>query len=562
MLRWCSLILVLTACSKSTSSEQQQQQPPPKVVQPDTAGALGTVSFAVTDGSPEARGHFARGIAALHSFWYDEAVREFQAAIEADPTMPMAYWGAAMSRCKLYWHEDDVEAARALLQKMPTPEKLSPRERAWVSALNALLSGRNPGESRKRFVAAMEALHAKFPDDESATFLAVALLSASRPGDPDDLAVRKRAGELARGVFQHNPDHPGAAHYFIHAYDTPELAPEALSFAKAYAKIAPAAFHARHMPAHIFARLGMWKEAIESCQSAWAASIASAEHDKLSADHYDLHSLNWLVEMSFERGHRKDADAALALYQGAVRQGLSHQQREQYAIQVTSYLARTGEWKRVDELLAPLDTPATDDPARTPTTPPAEPGSTHCAPSPASSPTALLEQLAVADARARAAAGRHDVAATKQRVEELIALRAQMQVGANSAQADERRRRAFLARATGDDRTLLAAIRDALAAGGDQEPPGEANPRGYLVREELADVLLRLGQAKEAAAEYDNVLARHPGRGRALLGAARALAKAGDAAGARARYQQLVALWDSADPGFPGLAEARAAVAR
>src|SRR5262249_54423285 len=148
--------------------------------------------------------------------------------------------------------------------------------------------------------------------------------ASTRPDDPDNAAVRNRAAALAAGVFEHNPVHPGAAHYLIHAYDTPELAEQALPFARAYARIAPAAFHARHMPAHIFSRLGMWKEAIASCQAAWDASTAAARRDGLSASHDDFHSLAWLVEMPFEIGQRKAADRAIGEFAAAVKGGLGH----------------------------------------------------------------------------------------------------------------------------------------------------------------------------------------------------------------------------------------------
>jgi tetratricopeptide (TPR) repeat protein len=565
--------IALAACSKSSDQPPPAPKPPVQQGSGSAEGAaLGTIAFAVSDGSPEARAHFTRGLAALHSFWYDEAKREFQAAIDADPAMNMAYWGAALSRCKLYWREDDLQGARALLQRMPAPARLSERERAWVDAATQLVAEGNADASRKRFAAAMEQVHAKFPDDESAAFLALALLSATPPGDPNDLAVRKRAGELALGVYRRNPNHPGAAHYLIHAYDTPELAAEALPFARTYAKIAPAAFHAQHMPAHIFARLGMWKEAIASCRAAWDASVAAAEREKLSADHYDLHSLNWVIEMSFELGRRKDADTAFALYANTVRMGLPSQQRGQFAIQVGSYLKRTGEWQRVDELLAPLDTPATDA-ARPPATPgQAEPAPSHCAPAPATSPTGLLEQLSAIEARANAAAARHDVAATKKLVGELDAVIAKLRPFFEATQSkpglaridqiDDRRRRTLLARAGGNDGALLAVLRESAAAVDKEPATGEANPTGSLVHEEIGDALMRVGKPKDAAAEFDAVLVKHPNRARALLGAARALAKAGDAAGARARYEKLVAQWDTADPDFPGLAEAKAAVAK
>ena len=594
------------------------------------ASSLGALAFTLTEGTPAARAHFQRGLLALHSFWYDEARQQFQAAITADPTMNMAHWGVAMSHLKLLWGEDDLTAARKALSRMPNPDLLSPREQAWVMAAVELVRAGDVRSSRRRFATALEGLHAQFPDDESATFLAVALLSTTRPEDPDTVEVRKRAAALAGAVFERNPRHPGAAHYFIHAYDTPELAALALPHARAYARIAPEAFHARHMPAHIFSRLGMWAEAIASCQSAWDASLAAAKRLGMPADSHDFHSMTWLVEMNFELGHRAAADAALATFASAVRAGLGRQLRALYATQVASYMKRTGDWARVDELLAPLDAPAIEQtmpdapvgaasaaaggpvpPSATPPSPttptsapttsaptssaptspaptspapttdaPTSPAPTtdagtrggppasHCAPAPAASPLALLEAIAILDARTRAAAMQGDTAGAARLRAELAGKRAEVRPYLLTVQpadmvrridaANARYDQAITARAAGNDRALLPLLR-ATAADGDLEVGGESNPSGFLIHEDLADTLLRIGKAREAVVEYERVLAAHPGRAHALLGAARAKAAAGDTAGARAVFAQLATQWTTADAGTPGLADVRAA---
>lgn len=585
--RWLALWLAAGACQSPCGGDPPPQQQvakpapaapsaPPAVPADDRydAGSLGSLAFQVSEGTPAARAHFTRGMLALHSFWYDEAARQFQAAMDADPGMNMAYWGAGMSRLKLLWGEDDLNAARLVISRMPDPERLTPREQAWVLATVELVRAGDVRTSRQRFAAAMETLNAQFPDDESATFLALALLSTTRPEDPDTVAVRKRAAALASRVFEHNPKHPGAAHYLIHAYDTPELAALALPFARTYAAIAPAAFHARHMPAHIYSRLGMWKEAIASCRAAWDASVAAASREKLSANHHDFHSLNWLVEMPFELGRRGDADRSLAAFGAAVRGGLGHSHRALYASQVASYMMRTGAWSRVDELLAPLEAPAVEDAA--PAAPAGPVGAragepkSHCAPAPASSPTGLLEQASVLDARARAASMRRDPAATRRYLGELEAVRAKLRPFLLSTQPKEavarideaqaRRGRALLARAAGDDRALLDVLRRS-AADVEQESGGESNPSGFVLHEEIADTLMRLDRPKEAAAEYALALQQHRGRARSLLGAARAAVRAADPQAARQRYQQLLELWSAADEGTDGLAETRAAVA-
>ena len=559
------------AAAKPPTTAPAVAPAPPAVDDRYDQGALGAITFPLTEGTPEARAHFTRGLLALHSFWYDEATREFRAAIAADPKMNMAYWGAAFSHCKLLWGDDDLAAARQVFSQMPDPDRLSPREQAWVVALLELVKAGDVRTSRKRFAESMQALHAQYPDDESATFLAAALLATTRPEDPDTVEVRKRAAALALGVYEHNPKHPGAAHYLIHAYDTPELAKLALPYAQAYAKIAPAAFHARHMPAHIFSRLGMWADAVASCQSAWDASVAAAQREKLSASHYDFHSLNWLVEMNFEVGKRRDADRALKVFGDAVRAGLGRQQRGLYATEVASYMMRTGDWARVDELLAPLDAPAVEEGGPAPAAARAGAPAAHCAPAPASSPLELSEQQAVLDARARAAAMQHDLASTKRYIADGEAVRAKLRPFLETMQPKEAlaridaahalRLQAMLARASGDDRALLVVLRK-IAATANEETGGESNPTAFVPHEEIADTLMRLHQPKEAAAEYALVLQTHPGRANALLGAARAATQAGKLDAARASYQQLVEQWSGADEGTDGLAEARAAVAK
>jgi tetratricopeptide (TPR) repeat protein len=532
-------------------------------------GALGALHFEISGGTPEARQHFNRGLLALHSFWYDEAIHQFEAAIEADKTFSMAYWGLAMSHSKLLWGDDDLAAGRDALTRMPGPNLLPPHDQAWVvAALSLFRSAKADVQSSRRdFLAVMEQLHRQFPDDESALFLALALLSTVRPDDPAQLEVRKRAGALAAEVFQRNPKHPGAAHYMIHAYDTPELAPMALPAAQQYASIAPAAFHALHMPAHIFVRLGRWKEAVASCQAAWDASVAWVRRDKLSPDHQDFHSLSWLVELSFERGRRKDAERAMTVFADAVRAGLTHDKRAAYANQVASFLARTGEWARVDELLAPLQAPATAPGAGAPTG-----SSAACGhpPLPNGPPTELFERRAVLGTLAQAAAMRRDPALLARTLDQRDAVDAELRPFLVATQpkefvdsSDQLRglvRKALLARARGDDRALVAALRP-LATDQDREFTGEGTAGGLLHHEDIAEALLRLGQAKQALNEYEVVLANHAGRARSLLGAARAAARAGDAAGSREFYRKLVATWGEADEATDGLAEARKAVA-
>jgi hypothetical protein len=163
-----------------------------------------------------------------------------------------------------------------------------------------------------------------------------------------------RAGAVALNVFSRRPDHPGAAHYIIHAFDTPDLAALALPAARRDAATAPEAHHARHMPSHIFSRLGMWKDALASNESAWQASDAWTKRAGLPIDKRDYHSLNWIVEINFELGKRNAAEAAMKTFMESAAVATLGKAHRHYATQVPSYLERTHDWAGVETYAARL----------------------------------------------------------------------------------------------------------------------------------------------------------------------------------------------------------------
>ncbi len=227
---------------------------------------LGTIEFS-TSGSKEVQPHFLRGVAALHSFWYEEALEAFRQSTKIDPNFVMGYWGEAMAHNRTLHEQQNAPAAKEALAKIKNTQKVTVRERAYVDAVK-LLYGKGDKPSRdKAYSNAMERIHRDHPEDsEAACFYALSLLGVARNSD-QKFRLRVQAGAIGLNVFHRHPDHPCAAHYAIHAFDHPDLAILALPAARRYAKIAPASHHALHMPAHIFVQLGMWPEAAVSNQA-------------------------------------------------------------------------------------------------------------------------------------------------------------------------------------------------------------------------------------------------------------------------------------------------------
>src|SRR6185503_8024027 len=273
---------------------------------------LGRVEFQ-TSGSPAAQAHFLRGLAALHSFWYEEALEAFREASKADPEFMMGFWGEAMAQNHPLWSEQDTAGARAVVAKIKDTPKLTVRERAYLNAVK-LLYGEGDKRSRDAaYSAAMEKIYTDYPQDlDAAAFYSLSLLGMVR-SEEKSYRLQAKAGAIALDVYQKNPSHPGAAHYIIHAFDDPEHAIIALPAARRYADIAPAAHHARHMPSHIFLQLGMWPEAAASNESAWEASDAWMKRKKLSVNVRDYHSLHWLLYVYLQEGRYKDAEQLLNL---------------------------------------------------------------------------------------------------------------------------------------------------------------------------------------------------------------------------------------------------------
>ncbi|MGZ8852717.1 MAG: hypothetical protein ACXW2X_04930, partial [Thermoanaerobaculia bacterium] len=256
---------------------------------------LGTVSFPISC-SPAAQTTFTRAVALLHSFWYEEAEKAFNGVAAADPQCGMAWWGVAMSNYHQVWPSpySPAELARgiAAAEKAKAVGAKTAREQAYIDAIATFYrdADKVDGNTRARaYEAQMERLVSQFPgDDEASIFYGLILINHGMATPADKTyAYQKRAADIFNRLLQKHPDHPGIAHYLIHSFDYPSLAPLALNAAYAYAKIAPSSPHALHMPSHIFTRVGYWKESIASnSASARAAKAGKELHDQLHAMDY------------------------------------------------------------------------------------------------------------------------------------------------------------------------------------------------------------------------------------------------------------------------------------
>src|SRR5688572_27533959 len=321
---------------------------------------LGKVEFP-TSGSPQAQAHFLRGLAALHSFWYEEALEAFRESTKVEPDFMMGYWGEAMAHNHPLWSEQDTPAARAVIAKIKETPKLTPRERAYLDAIKVLYAEGEKTARDAAYSAAMEKVYRAYPDDlDAAAFYSLSLLGMMRM-EEKSYRLQARAGAIALEVYQKNPNHPGAAHHIIHAFDDPDHAILALPAARRYANIAPEAHHARHMPAHIFLQLGMWPEAAASNESAWATSDAWMKRKNLSPNVRDYHSLHWLMYVYLQQGRYRKAEDLLALIKKTMSESTYDNKlrpnyyEDQYSNMAAALVVETERWNLAPTLF-PLDT--------------------------------------------------------------------------------------------------------------------------------------------------------------------------------------------------------------
>lgn len=538
---------------------------------------LGNVKFE-TSGSEKAHAHFLRGLAALHSFWYEEALDAFRESTRIEPDFMMGFWGEAMAHNHPLWSEQDTAAARQVVDKIKDAPKLTRRERAYLNAVKLLYGEGDKSARDVAYSAAMEKAYHDYPDDlDAAAFYSLSLLGLASPDDKS-YRLQERAGAIAQAVYQKDPNHPGAAHYIIHAFDDPQHAIQALPAARRYAGIAPEAHHARHMPAHIFLQLGMWPEAAASNESAWEASDAWMKRKKLSIGVRDYHSLHWLLYVYLQQGRYRKAEELLALmkqtmsgstYDNKLRPGYYE---NNYANMAAAFVVETERWDLATKLFPVASATATlsSEPATT-----AVMGSHggHSATPASTASSSMTTSSASNDGPITVRASNRN---------QTLPLFIRGMAGAVSGSGEVEKSLAGLramARGEGSAKRVLE-IREleiaALAASVKQDhdkaielmkqatvleeamappsgPPGLVKPSHEL----FGEILLRAGKPVAAAEQFRAALSRQPNRARALLGAARAAAKNGDRRAGASAYAKLLEQWQQADEGLPELREAQ-----
>jgi tetratricopeptide (TPR) repeat protein len=512
------------------------------VPEPGDLRGVGKVNFPISC-TPEVQSDFSRGVALLHSFFYEEARRVFTSVAERDPKCAMAQWGIAMT----WWHPiwtpptpDEMRAGKAAIEKAMALSGGTDRERGFITALNVYYntpdsssagavgqSCHGPVGPRDRVVAyekAMRQLRDKYPDDfEAQTFYAFAVLGVGY-ATPNDASLSKQleAAAMLEKLWKQNPNHPGVVHYLIHCYDYPALAQRGLPAAQSYASIAPWVPHALHMPSHIFTRLGMWEESVAANQASADASRAyAAVRHRDATEAEELHALDYMAYSYLQEARDTEAKKIVDLAAKVQKTNPELEFSAAYALAAipTRYAFERNDWAAA----ATLDVPKVP----------------HWSSFPFME--ALIEY---GHALGRAHTGDLDGArkaivrmqqlrdATKDPKFDYFKSHLDLQIQAASAwvtAGEGKKSEAIeMLRKTADAEDIL---------GKHPVSPGAFVP----TREQLGDLLLEIGQSKEAQREFAAALKIYPGRFRGLYGAARAAEQTGDKENAGRYYAKLAA---------------------
>jgi len=544
----------VTSCNNSAQREKLKTEVATLELMKGELALCGAPDFGTTNFGQtcikEVRENFELAVALLHSFEYEEAEKAFARVIDADPQCAIAYWGVAMSNYHPLWvppTEKELEkSAKALALAKTLPTKTE-REGKYIEAISAYYTGWDKSDHKTRaklYVDAMEKLYAASPDDkEAAIFYALALNSIADPKDKT-YANQKKAGEILNGIFPGEPDHPGVAHYIIHSYDYPELANMALESARKYADIAPSSAHAQHMPSHIFIRLGLWDEAIQS--NLQSAESARCYYENLGKDGHwmnELHALDYLMYAYMQSSQLVKAEELLNYAKGIKEVFPLQNVASAYALAAipARYPLELRNWEsaaNVERLLGNFDW--ADYP---------------------------WESSIVNFTHALGAARQKDLAKAKSELEVLKANHQKLvdkqdnyrggQVLIQIKAAD-----AWINHAEGKTDNAVALMTESAdmedATSKHPVTPGEVLP----ARELLGDLYMELGKYDKALEAYKLSIEKHKNRFNSLYGAGFAAEKSGDKTQAAEYYSQLISITPNATGTRPELEHAKQFVER
>ena len=507
---------------------------------------LGVVHFSTSCDEAGQR-EFDRAVALLHSFQFSKAIQGFNAALENDPTCGISYWGIALSQ----WSNPfatgmkdpgQLRAGQASVERGRATNAKTDRERAYLAAVALLYKDFEHTLQRTRLLAyrdAMSELSANYPsDDEAQIFYALAIAASEDPADKT-YAGRLKAGAILESLFKSEPNHPGLAHYIIHTYDVPPLAPRALGAARRYSEIAPDAPHALHMPSHTFTRTGYWQDSINSNVAAAAAAKREGQTaEELHASDYETYAY---LQTAQDEAARKIVNSlpeiASRFDPKAVISGAGTPSTGYFALAAipARYALERGDWKQAADL-TPRDTPF-----------------------PYAEATTWFAR-GLGAARMGKVPTAYEAADALKQIQERLQ-KAGENYWALQVQIQQLSVRAWAALAEGKKEGALRQMESAAVLEDGTEKsavtPGPIAP----ARELLGEMLLLANQPAQALTQFEAALGKEPGRFRALYGAGRAAQLNANTEKSREYFRELLKVCQQHDnPERPQLVEAAKAV--
>jgi tetratricopeptide (TPR) repeat protein len=505
-----------------------------------TPGQLGTVHFPVSC-SPSVQQSFERGVALLHSFWYEQAETTFQQIAKEDHQCAMAHWGIAMSLWHQLWNHPDektIDEGRSEADAADAFRPKTEREHEYIAAINAFYSGPSTRKYQSRatdYSKAMEKVYQRNPQDyEAAAFYALSLV-ASEPENSANHGNRKKAAAVLEQVSAVEPNHPGVIHYLIHTYDTQEMAPLGLPAARRYAQIAPAAPHALHMPSHIFARLGLWQDDINSNL---ASITASRQYAEMGGESHEFHAMDFLFYAYMQSGHEADANRLIEEIKTMPPMkdmyGMGFDPRiSTLVVFEAMYPLELHKWKEAAALAVISGAESGDE------------SITHWA-------------------RAISLAHLGKAAEARKEIAEIESIRKKLSEQKKSKSAleaidqDRKEAEAWAEYSEGKKDHAISLLRSVAEKNSGVYQASDQVP----AQEMLADMLLEMNRAADALPEYQADLKTNPNRFDSLYGAARAAQQGGQSEKASDYFAQLVKNCEASNSERPELAEAKVWLAK